>query len=235
LSNRILVVEDDEALMTVLNAALDYGGYEAVGASTGADAMSLFKQEAFGGVLLDIGLPDVQGGTLLREMRRLSDLPIIVVSGHDSERDKVTMLDLGADDFVAKPFLPGELLARLRAAKRRAVPVQQARVASEPSYVRLGRLELDPLLSVVALDGQKIDLTPAEYAILQALMLCRHKPLSQEDLMRELYGTEERPQSAVVKVYMARLRSKLREVGAEGDRILNRRGQGWVLLDPDEE
>ena len=134
---RILVIEDDPALLTILKAALDYGGFKEELVGSGADVVAAFKRRGFDAVLIDLGLPDVYGAEVLRELRADLDVPILVVSGRGSERDKIDALDLGADDYVSKPFLPGELLARIRAALRRhATPKGSASEESPRPAIR---------------------------------------------------------------------------------------------------
>lgn len=145
---RILIIDGDPAMLAILRASVADGGFDCRSAVSGEEALELFKAGAFDAVLMDLGLTDIEGGELLHTIRALSDVPIIVVSGRIAEEDKIQALDLGADDYVAKPFLPGELLARIRAALRRA------RTRSEGGEVlpRIGEIEEattdDPCYSV---------------------------------------------------------------------------------------
>ena len=150
MSARILLVEDDAALLTILEAAVAHGGFSSEAVGSGAAAVEAFRSRPFDAVLIDLGLPDRDGGEVLQALREASDVPILVVSGRDSERDKVEALDKGADDFIAKPFLPGELLARIRSALRRhrgeQGPAEAGVRATEMrDPISVGPLILDPL------------------------------------------------------------------------------------------
>lgn len=233
MSPQVLVVEDDAALLAMLQAALAYGGFESDAVSRGADAVAALQSGRFDAVLLDLGLPDCPGEELLQRLRALSDLPIIVVSGRGTERDKIEALDLGADDFVAKPFLPGELLARIRAALRRYA-VRQNRVPEDParSPLRVGALTLDPLHCSVGLGGAKAELSAAEFQVLQRVAAGRGATVSRAELLAEIYGDNAPAETNGVDVYISRLRAKLRDLPGGADLIANVRGQGWRLRAP---
>jgi DNA-binding response OmpR family regulator len=230
---RMLVVEDDSALLAMLQAALAYGGFESEAVSRGADALAAVGSGRFDALLLDLGLPDCEGGELLPRLRALSDLPIIVVSGRGAERDKIEALDLGADDFIAKPFLPGELLARIRAALRRSA-LRRGGASEDPARapLQLGAMTLDPLHCRVSLGGAGEDLSAAEYQVLQRLALGRGSTVSRSELLAELYGDEAPAETNVVDVYISRLRARLRALPGGEDLIVNVRGQGWRLRLP---
>ncbi|HEX8620823.1 MAG TPA: response regulator transcription factor [Allosphingosinicella sp.] len=229
----VLVVEDDAALLAMLQAALAYGGFESDAVSRGADAVTAVGSGRFDAVLLDLGLPDCEGGELLPRLRAVSDLPIIVVSGRGTERDKIEALDLGADDFVAKPFLPGELLARIRAALRRyAVRQDPGREDPARSPLRIGAMTLDPLDCSVALPGGKAELSGAEFQVLQKLASGRGATVSRAELLAGMYGDKAPAETNVVDVYISRLRMKLRDLPGGEDLIANVRGQGWRLRVP---
>jgi DNA-binding response OmpR family regulator len=233
MSARVLVVEDDAALLAMLQAALSYGGFGSDAVSRGADALTAVQSGRFDAVLLDLGLPDCEGGELLPRLRALSDLPVIVVSGRRSERDKIEALDLGADDFVAKPFLPGELLARIRAALRRYA-VRQGRASEDPgrSPVQVGAMTLDPLDCSVVLAGAKAELAGAEFQVLQRLAAGHGATVSRAELLAEIYGDKAPAETNVIDVYISRLRSKLRDLPGGEDLIANVRGQGWRFRVP---
>src|SRR5687768_3384990 len=150
MSARILLVEDDPPLLTILQAAMSYGGFKSEAARSGAEAIEAFRNRRFDAVLVDLGLPDLDGTDLLHTLREISDVPILVVSGRDTERDKIDALDRGADDFIPKPFLPGELLARIRSALRRYRSLhgaaEEARMpeAELRDPIEIGPLILDP-------------------------------------------------------------------------------------------
>ncbi len=232
---RILVVEDDPALLKLLEAAVDFGGFTCQSVSSGADALSAFKAGRFDAVLMDLGLPDYEGGELLKSFRELSELPIIVVSGRASERDKIEALDLGADDYVPKPFLPGELLARIRATLRRAAGRggQQGSAGDpERNPLHLGRLMLDPMFRTVGCDGNEATLNEGEYKVLRLLAQNPDTIVSREMVLGTLYGDSPPEATKIVEVYISNIRKKLREVTCGGELIANARGRGWILRTP---
>ncbi|HET9427761.1 MAG TPA: response regulator transcription factor [Allosphingosinicella sp.] len=234
---RVLLVEDDAALLAVLKATLAHGGFEPVVATSGGQALEAMRAGGVDAVLLDLGLPDCDGRELLCRIRNLSDLPILVVSGRPAERDRIEALDLGADDFVPKPFLPGELLARLRAALRRwrgehpkGVSPGGNDKAREP--LRIGALTLDPLDKSAALHGLKVQFNVPEYRILVALAARVGDAVPRNDLIAALPGCGAAADSNVVDVYISRIRSKLRTFPEGRDLIANVRGHGWRLRAP---
>ena len=241
MSARFLVVEDDPALLFMLEAALSYGGFDSHSAATGAAAIDAFKSEQFDAVLMDLGLPDFEGGELLRVFRQMSDLPIIVVSGRGTEQDKIEALDLGADDFVPKPFLPGELLARIRAALRRSAPVSRETASSavralevqEPRTIPLGAMTLNPGDRSLELKGQKISLTEGEYTVLRVLVANHDATVPKSVILEALYGQDDVRETKIVDVYISRLRQKLRQIDDSEDLIQNFRGRGWSLRTPE--
>lgn len=236
MSARLLVVEDDPALLHMLEAAISYGGYTSESARSGHNAIELFKNGRFDGILMDLGLPDFDGGELLKTLRGLSDVPILVVSGRGSEQDKIQALDFGADDFVPKPFLPGELLARIRAALRRhslvdASEAPQRSASSEEEErkpIEVGSLTLDPYNRTARLPGGEAALTDAEYKLLHMLATNADRLVSRAKLLEALYGAEAR-ETHIVEVLISYLRRKLRPLIEGEDIIVNRRGQGWML------
>ncbi len=232
MSARILVVEDDPALLTILEAAIAYGGFASQAVRSGRDAIALFEGGGFDAVLLDLGLPDFDGGELLKELRGRSDVPIIVVSGRGTERDKIDALDLGADDYVPKPFLPGELLARIRAALRRSAAVRAAPAGDdERNPMRVGALTLDPFHKTVAFEGREAALNDAEFKVLRTLAVSPGAVVPRAAILQALYGEEAPAETKIVEVYISHIRKKLRELGQE-DSIGNQRGRGWVLRAP---
>lgn len=236
MSARILLVEDDPALLTVLQAAVEYGGFKSESVGTGRDAIERFRSRPFDVVLIDLGLPDLDGGEVLAKLRESSDVPILVVSGRGTERDKVEALDRGADDFVSKPFLPGELLARIRAALRRyrgqeEVPaVEEADDGRDP--IQVGALTLDPFHRTVELHGRKTVLSDTEYKVLKRLATSREGVVSKSSLLKTLYDSDALEETRIVEVYISNIRRKLRSLH-EYDLILNFRGRGWKLVVPE--
>jgi DNA-binding response OmpR family regulator len=233
-SARLLLVEDEAALLAILKAAVDFGGFESEFVTRGSDAIEALERGTFDAVLLDLGLPDMPGQQLLPVLRDITDAPIIVVSGRGTEQDKIEALDLGADDYVAKPFLPGELLARIRAALRRA-PARAAREdkSEERQPLRVGSMVLDPLDRTVKLADRTIEFNRAEYRLLRRLAAEPGEIVPRAALLEVLYGEEAPPETRIVDVYVSRIRGKLRQLPGGEELITSVRGVGWVLRAPE--
>jgi two-component system KDP operon response regulator KdpE len=231
MSDRILIVEDDADLRASLGRSVAVGGFEHDGVECARDAVAALGSGRFAALLLDLGLPDMARDAVLPALRAVSDLPILVVSGNDSEQDRILALDQGADDFLPKPFLSGELLARIRAALRRYDARQRDGdpLESEAKSVRLGGLILDPHFQTASHGGRSVPLTVAEYRILAALIARRSAPVPKEALMAALYGPGEHRESKIVEVYLGRIRRKLETLTGRDDLIASRWGLGWVL------
>jgi len=199
----VLIVEDDASLNAALAATLKAAGYRPVTARTAAEGLRWFAHYAPDLVLLDLGLPDRDGLTVIGEIRSRGQTPIVVLSARDAQAMKVEALDLGADDYVQKPFGVEELLARLRAGLRHGV---QAR-GSAP-VVRTGDLEIDLGTRTVRKAGAALKLSPKEYDLLAELALCLGRPVAHKDLLRTVWGSE-RADIQYLRVYVGQLRQKL--------------------------
>ncbi|HEV2865269.1 MAG TPA: response regulator transcription factor [Allosphingosinicella sp.] len=235
---RILLVEDDPALLTILQASIAYGGFKSEAVGSGGAAIEAFRNGKFDAVLVDLGLPDLDGTELLHSLREISDVPILVVSGRDTERDKIDALDKGADDFIPKPFLPGELLARIRSALRRyrsrPGKKQQGSKVEAPGVrdpIEIGPLVLDPFHRTVELNGRKTVLSDTEFKVLATLATSDDNVVSKQALLKRLYDSEALAETRIVEVYISNIRKKLRSIH-EYDFILNFRGRGWKLVIP---
>lgn len=217
--NRILIVDDDPALLHLLKSVLDYGGFAYEGASTAQQALKLFAAGTFDAVLLDLRLPDLHGSELITFIRDRSNLPILVISGDPSEQQRIEALDLGADDFIPKPFLPGELLARIRAAIRRAGPVREA-----------NPIAFDPQESHVDVGGRRVPLSRLEQRMLAVLAQSEGGVASKEALCESLWGTYS--PSAVKTLYVVanRLRNKLEVDPAHPQHLVSEHGVGYRLI-----
>ena len=197
---RVLVVEDEAPIRRTLEIGLRAQGYEVLIAADGRTALDACRDDAPDVVLLDLGLPDRSGFDVLRELRSWSRLPVIVVSARHGSSDKVDALDLGADDYVTKPFGMEELMARLRAAVRRAGSVEQ--VVTEHFVVDLGAQQ-------VLRDGETLRLTPIEWSLLASLASRPGRLVSREQLLREVWGPAYAAETNYLRVHMANLRKKL--------------------------
>ena len=202
----VLVVEDDASLNTALAATLKAAGYRPVTARTGTEGLRWFGHYAPDLVVLDLGLPDLDGLALLEEIRRRGTTPVLVLSARDSEAMKVRALDLGADDYVQKPFGVDELLARIRAGLRHAVQMR----GSEP-VIRTGDLEIDLGRRTVRKGGETLRLSPKEYDLLSELALNLGRPLTHRQLLKAVWGSDN-ADIQYLRVYIGQLRQKL---GAE--------------------
>ncbi len=202
---RVLVVDDDPRIVGLVLAYIRHEGMEGVGAADGRDALRRFQAEPFDAAVVDLMLPGMSGVELCRAARAVSDVPILLLTALGREQDKIAGLDAGADDYVTKPFSPGELMARIRALLRRrggaASPAQ--------GPVRLGRLALDPATREAFLDGGRIELTPSEFAVLLALGRHAGRTLDRARLVEEAFGDAYDGYDRSLDVYVMRVRKKL--------------------------
>jgi two-component system KDP operon response regulator KdpE len=222
---RILIVEDDAQFRRFLRATLtaeDYAYHEALTADEGIHQSTIGRPDL---ILLDLGLPDRDGMEVIRQVRQFSPTPIIVLSARGQEKDKVTALDLGADDYIEKPFGASELLARIRAALRRSGPV-----ASNGTVLRFGRVEIDIAKRVVRVAGEEVHLTPNEYRLLQVLTKHPGKVLTQRQLLNEVWGPNQVDQAQYLRVYVAQLRRKLESDPARPKHLQTEPGVGYRLV-----
>jgi len=209
---RVLIIEDDPNIVDLIRANLAVRGFDTLLSSDGSKALALLEAEQPDMVLLDLMLPDVDGFELCKQIRERSSVAIIVVSARGGERDKVTALNMGADDYMTKPFGIEELLARILATLRRTRPAEA--VAEAPSVIVIGQIELDLIGQRVRRAGEEVHLTPTEFALLRELALNRGKLLSRTHLLRRVWGRGYETETEYVRVYISRLRSKLEPPGS---------------------
>ncbi len=203
-ARRVLIVDDEAPILRFLKTSLTANGYEVIEAGTGAEAIRRATSEAPDVILLDLGLPDMDGKEVVRVLREGSAVPIIVVSARAREAEKIEALDLGADDYVNKPFGMGELLARLRACLRHAV----TREAPAP-VVRLGPVSVDLVKRLVTREGERLSLTPKEYDLLHVLITHAGKVVTHRHLLQAVWGPAHVEDAAYLRVYIGQLRRKL--------------------------
>jgi len=201
---RVLVVEDEAPLRRFLAPTLEASGYQVIAARTASEGIAMARSHNPDLMLLDLGLPDADGLTVLREFRAWSLRPVIIISARNQEREKVRALDQGADDYLTKPFGAAELLARLRVALRHAV-----RTATPESVFRSGGLSVDLERREVSLDGAPVRLTPIEYRLLEALVHRAGRVATHQQLLTEVWGPGGEGQNHYLRIYMAQLRKKL--------------------------
>lgn len=222
---RVLIVDDEPQIVRALRAALGARGYEVSSAGNGETALESVASWPPDVVLLDLGLPGLDGVEVARRIRGWSSVPIIVVSVRESQADKVAALDVGADDYLTKPFGIDELLARIRAVLRRSPGGQP-----EPGVRRFGSIEVDLARRLVKREGHPVHLTPTEYALLEALVAHPGKLLTHRWLLERIGapGSESR----YLRVYVAQLRRKLEEDASQPDWILTEPGLGYRWAEP---
>ena len=222
-AHRVLLVEDDARLASMVSDYLGEAGFRTTRAATGAAAMQLVASESFDAMILDLMLPDADGLDLCRRLRVKSDLPVLMLTARGDPLDRVVGLEIGADDYLPKPFEPRELLARLRAILRR-------RVAPDPSQVlRFGRLEIDRGAREVRLEGQRKTVTGHQFALLVALAERAGRVLSREALMDLTRGAELEDFDRSIDVHISRLRAAIEDDPKHPRRILTLRGAGYVF------
>jgi two-component system KDP operon response regulator KdpE len=219
----VLLVEDEAPIRRFLRPALGSQGYRLFEAATGAEALSDAATRQPDVVILDLGLPDMDGLEVIRRLREWSSMPIIVLSARGQERDKVLALDAGADDYVAKPFGPEELLARIRAALRRRATA----IDGEATFA-VGELRVDLAHRRVCVAEREVHLTPIEYRLLAALVRDAGKVLTHRHLLREVWGPHA-DDTHTLRVHMAQLRRKLEAVPADPRYLLTEPGVGYRL------
>ncbi len=220
---KILVVDDEPQIRRALRTSLEAHGYEVATAGNGEEAVLVAAEAAPDLVFLDLGLPDMDGTEVIRRIRGFSETPIIVLSVRDQQADKVAALDVGADDYVTKPFGMEELLARLRATLRRS----QAEEAAGPSLLAFGDLEVDRARRLVKRAGEPVHLTKTEYALLEAMVANPGKLLTHQWLLRKVWGQGYGQESHYLRVYVRALRSKLGDAAAAPELILTEPGVGY--------
>lgn len=223
---RVLVVEDDPQMLRFLRALLRSQGYQLYTERGGKDGLAAAAQVMPDVILLDLNLPDLDGMAITRELREWSNVPVIVISARDDERDRIEALDLGADDYLTKPFSSGELLARLRVALRHAA--QRAAGPEQPIF-ETGELRVDLLARTVHIGGRPVKLTPIEYRLLTMLVRHAGRVLTHRQILREVWGPTAVEQTHYIRVYMAQLRRKIERDPARPALLLTEVGVGYRL------
>jgi two-component system KDP operon response regulator KdpE len=219
-----LVIDDELQIRRLLRVCLEANGYRVIEAATGQEGITQAAQHPPDVVLLDLGLPDMDGVTVLKRLREWSRVPVVVLSVRDREDDKVAALDNGADDYVTKPFGTAELLARLRVAQRHGMP------AGESPVFRSGDLEMDLTARVVKLKGREVKLTATEYSLLRLFVQYAGKVLTHRQILKEVWGPGYVEQTHYLRVYIAHLREKLETEPSNPRLIVTEPGVGYRLL-----
>jgi two-component system, OmpR family, KDP operon response regulator KdpE len=227
----VLIIEDEPNMRRFLRTTLRGNGFQVVEAGSAREGLVQAAGRNPEVILLDLGLPDRDGREVTRELRRTTRAPIIIVSARGQEHEKVALLDLGADDYLTKPFGAGELLARMRVALRHAA--QPPAGLEEPIYLA-GGVTVDAIRRQVFRDGQEVHLTPTEYKLLATLIRHAGRVLTHRQLLHEVWGANYVGQTHYLRVYMAQLRHKLEQDSARPRFLLTEPGIGYRLRESDQ-
>ncbi len=222
----VVLIEDEPQIRRFLRATLTGQGYRLFEATTGADGLVEVGSRQPDVVIVDLGLPDIDGIDVIRRLREWTDVPIIVLSARGQERDKVTALDVGADDYVSKPFGAGELLARIRVALRHTAGASHE---GDDAAFQVGELRMDLLRRQVFVGDREVRLTPIEYKLLATLVRHAGKVVTHAQLLRDVWGPTHTDQAHYVRVYLAHLRHKLEAEPARPRYLLTEPGVGYRL------
>ncbi|MFC3077391.1 response regulator transcription factor [Phenylobacterium terrae] len=225
----LLLVDDEAQLVRALTPALAAAGYEVATAGTGAEALTQLAREPSDIVLLDLGLPDMDGKAVIARIREWSETPIVVLSARDLEEEKIAALDLGADDFVNKPFSVGELLARIRAALRG----RERRLVGSASF-KAGDLEVNFASRRAYIQGEEVRLTPREYDLVRTLARNPGRVITHKQIIASVWGSTATVDAQFVRVLVAQVRQKLEEEPSAPRIILTEPGVGYRLATDDD-
>ncbi|MFN2124448.1 MAG: response regulator [Candidatus Promineifilaceae bacterium] len=220
---KVLIVDDEQAIRRFLRTSLKAHGYTVYEAENGEDAIIRAINMQPDLIILDLGLPGINGIEVTKRLREWTETPILILSVQDQDRDKIEALDAGADDFLTKPFSVGELAARMRVAMRHT-----SKAEPEPVFTS-GNLRVDLAARVVTLDGEEIQLTPTEYDLLRVLIKYAGRVLTHQQLLREVRGTGYESESHLLRVHMSNLRHKIERDPSNPRYILTEPGVGYRL------
>jgi len=223
---RVLVVDDDAELCQLVTRFLTREGFEVRWAPNGAAGVELALAEDYSLIMLDVMLPDTDGFDVLRRIRRHSSTPVLMLTARGDTHDRIRGLEMGADDYLPKPFDPAELVARIRAILRRSSPQRMV------SAISVGDIELDGGARTVQRSGASVDLTTVEFDLLAALMRVAGSTVSRQDLVRNVLGRDFSPFDRSIDTHVCNLRRKLGPLGDGGERIKGVRGAGYLYAAP---
>jgi two-component system KDP operon response regulator KdpE len=222
--SNILIIDDEVQIRRLLRVALAGAGYRVFEAASGQEGLVEAAQCRPETIILDLGLPDMDGVTVLKRLREWSKVPVLVLSVRDSEDDKVSALDHGADDYVNKPFSTAELLARLRVAQRHTQPMP------ENAVFHSGPLEVDLAGRVVLVRGKEVKMTPTEYSLLRLLVRNAGKVVTHRQILKEVWGPNYDDQTHYLRVYIAHLREKIEASPSRPELLITEPGVGYRLM-----
>ena len=228
MGTRVLVVDDEPQIQNMLRVALGAAGYEVLSAITGAEALRVLATKAPDAIVLDLGLPDRDGKEVLEQIRTFSQVPVIVLSARDREAEKIAALDLGADDYVEKPFGIGELMARLRTASRHAAAGRH-----QLTRVSVGSLTIDMDKRLITRDGTPLRLTPKEYDLLAVLARNAGRVVTHRQILSAVWGPAHRDDTQYLRVFIGQLRAKIERDPSAPSLVKTESGVGYRFSEPD--
>jgi len=220
-----LVIDDEVQIRRLLKISLEANGYRVYEAANGETGLAEAAQRRPDVIVLDLGLPDLDGVTVLKRLREWSSVPVVILSVRDQEEEKIAALDSGADDYLTKPFSTGELLARLRVAQRHAKP------SPDTAVFQNGNLEVDLVARLVKVKGKPVKLTATEYALLQLFIRHAGKVLTHRQILKEVWGPTYQEQTHYLRVYMTHLREKIEDIPSQPELLITESGIGYRLMD----
>ena len=226
MASRILIVDDDRAILAALQRLLEREGYQVYSAVSAEEALAQLEAQPVELALLDVALPGQDGLSLCRQIRGEWRFPVIMLTGRGTTVDKIVGLEMGADDYVTKPFDPGELLARVRAQLRRSKEYTQA---EESAPIQVGALQVDPARRQAAIDGRTLTLTEREFELLHTLARNRGRPLHRDQLFEAVWGYDSELAGNLLAVYVRRLRRKIERDPEAPEYLHTVRGYGYKL------
>ena len=225
--HKILVIEDDPQIRKFLTITLTAHDYSVIPAEAGKEGIRLSTSIKPDVILLDLGLPDIDGSEVIASVREWSKLPIIILSVRHQEEEKVKMFDIGANDYVTKPFGTAELLARIRASLRNAIIAE-----TEQTIINIGELSIDLMKHIVTLRGERIKLSPKEFNLLKILSMNEGKLLTHKYLMQQVWGEAYSNDNQYLRIYIAQLRQKIEKDLVKDQFIINEPGIGYRMETP---
>lgn len=233
IKDRVLIIEDEDSISSFIATILNANNYDAMTARTGSEAISIITSHCPDVILLDLGLPDMDGENILKFVREWSTCPIIVVSARNHERDKVDALDAGADDYIVKPFGTSELLARIRTAIRHTrTHLPSGGIAHSGQFKAMG-LVIDYEKHHVLVDGVNAHLTQNEYKLVSLLGKYAGRVLTYDFIIRQLWGPKAKTDNQILRVNMANIRRKIEKNPAQPQYIFTEIGVGYRMVEPD--
>jgi len=222
----VLIIDDEVQIRRLLRVTLEGNGYRVLEAASGQEGLVEAAQGRPDVIILDLGLPEMDGTTVLKRLREWSQAPVVVLSVRDAELDKVSLLDMGADDFMTKPFSTAELLARLRVAQRHAQPIE------DNAVFQCGNLQVDLASRIVTQKGQEVKMTPTEYSLLRLLVRNAGKVVTHRQILKEVWGPTYVEQTHYLRVYVAHLREKIEADPSRPEILVTEPGVGYRLMMP---